>query len=150
MKLYKINEIVYLKNTMFDSYEFIAYDENRGMFTCTIKGHTSPIKLTFELYGDKSDNEIIIRFESVEFDDIDVFKDIMNNILHILNKNKLEYKFTFEKIQKDKYSSNFFSIMKSNKKCNIQDLEKVFQTTKIANNKVKNFNDYDKLIYLTK
>lgn len=152
-KSYKVfNESVYLFKTMFNSYDFIVNKESKnGEFIVRIED--SILKIPVQLYGEDEEMEFIFRepSELANMDDNDIlFEQIITDVLYILNKNNLSFKFNIKTIEKE-YGMDFHhAIIKVNKKCSIEDLERLVTTTKIMSKKVKDIGDIDKLIYLTK
>jgi hypothetical protein len=156
MKLRKyteyITEVVYLFKTMFDSYEFIINNMSKnGEFVVGIEGQE--YKVPVESYGLAKDKEFIFRQPSeisVMSEGRDIFEMIMNDIIYILNKNQLGYKFQLKEIEKEQGITFYHAIVSVDKETSISDLERIATTTKIVNPKVKDTGDFDKMIYQTK
>jgi len=81
--------------------------------------------------------------------------EIVETINKIMNKNQLGYKFSVEKIKPSKYSPqvqyklNTLYPMNTNEQMDITKLEQIINTTKVVNKKIKDVDDWDKLIYQT-
>jgi len=147
-----INEIVYLFKTMFDSYKFMVNNtSSNGDFIVGIEGkeYTIPV----QLYGLPTDKQFIFRQPSeisvMESGDV-IFESIIQDVLYILNKNKLGYKFKLVEVGLERGLSIHHAIISVNKDTTIFDLERITTTTKIVNPKIKDIGDFDNLIYRTK
>jgi hypothetical protein len=133
-----ITEKVYLSKTLFKSYQLIVDPYSKvGKFIITLNNDVE-INLELEMYGTREDKELIIRYPNIP---VDNFKDIVDNILYILNKNQLNISFKINEIE-----DNYITI-KSNVEIDISDVERIAQTTKIINSKIKDIGNYDELIY---
>jgi len=147
-----ITEVVYLFKTMFDSYKFIVNTiSNNGEFIIGIEGKEYPVAV--QLYGIPKDKQFIFREPSeitIMEDDKSIFEMIMNDIVYILNKNQLGYKFKLDTIDKERGLTHYHAIVSVDKETSIKDLERIATTTKIINPKVKDTGDFDKMIYQTK
>ena len=147
-----INETVYLFKTMFDDYKLIVNNfSDNGEFIVEIEG--SEYKLGIQMYGNIKDKQFILREPSelsVMDDSKDIFEMIINDIVYILNKNQLGYKFVLSEIVDEKSIPHYDAIITVDKEMSISDLERIATTTKIINPKVKDTGDFDKMIYQTK
>ena len=147
-----ITEVVYLFKTMFDSYEFRINNESKnGEFVVGIEGNE--YKLEVQLYGLPKEQKFIFREPteiSVMEGNDDIFQMIMNDIVYILNKNQLGYKFQLDEIERERGITFLHATVSSDRETTISDLERIATTTKIVNPKVKDTGDFDKMIYQTK
>ena len=147
-----IMEKVYLFKTIFTNYELIVDTFSEvGVFNLKLK-EGSEVKLEVQIYGKEEDKEIIIKTANKM--EMELFKTIINDIVYILNKNKFKYKFTIKEISKERRINNPYAILSFNKEMTINDLERIAQTTKIINPKVKksgedDIDDFDDRIYKT-
>lgn len=161
MMLKKFNnfilEKVYLFKTMFDSYDMIIDKYSKtGFIKVEIEG--VEYKIEIESYGKLSDNLFIFRNPSeiaILDNSLDIFTQIMNDVLYILNKNQLDYKFILEYVGKERGMTYEYALIKcihpkEDSNCTIEDLERVSLTTKIMTKKIKDVGNLDKLIYQTK
>lgn len=147
-----INETVYLFKTMFDSYEFIVNNmSNNGEFIVGIEGQKFVIPV--QLYGQPKDKQFIFRQPS-EISAMDggdmIFEGVMHDVLYILNRNQLNYKFTLEEVDIERGLTTYHAIVSVDRETTISDLERIATTTKIVNPKVKDTGDFDKMIFQTK
>ena len=146
-----ITEKVYLFKTLFEDYELIVDTySNVGLFKLTLK-NGEEYRFETQHYGDKDDKFIIIKSPNVI--EYDLFNNIVKDITYILNKNQLGYKFKIEDIKEHKHI-NTHAILSFNKDMTINDLERIAQTTKIINPKVKkpykdDNDDLDDIIFKT-
>jgi len=147
-----INEVVYLTKTMFDSYEFIVNNlSENGEFIVGVEGDKFSIPV--QLYGLPKDKQFIFRQPSeisVMEDGEVIFEAMMQDVVYILNKNQLKYKFTLDEIDIERGLTTYHAIVSVDKPTSISNLERIATTTKIVNPKVKDTGDFDKMIYQTK
>jgi|AntRauTorckE6833_2_1112554.scaffolds.fasta_scaffold00413_9 hypothetical protein len=158
MKNIKINRIerfgdfilekVYLYKTIFSKYNLIVDPLSKvGHFNLDVRGF-GDVKLEIEKYG-KDGNIFIIRNPNINIDDeLNIFKNIINDIIYILNKNRLDYKFNLIEVKKET-QLDIYALIECDMDINIGELEKISQTTKIVNAKVTDKEDLDKLVYKT-
>lgn len=140
----KFNETVYLKNTLLNSYSAVSYN---GILNVTLDvKNKGKVYVDIETYGEPKDKEFILHLN----DNIgkEEFSEIVSSFMYVLNKNKLGYEFNIDTYDKES-SGRTYVIFKSNKQCKIEDIERVIQTTKITNSKIKDIGDFDKLVYQT-
>lgn len=145
-----LNEKVYLAKTPFSDYKFV-FDKysDIGYFDVTHKDF-GEMKIEVEMF-DKED--FIFRIpEEIKNLDKDfqrqLFKETIENIIYILNKNELKHIFYVKKYDFSKYVEPYAIIVGSIR--SLSELEKVTQITKIINPKIKDIKDDDKLIYQVK
>ena len=146
-------EKVYLSNTIFKKYQLMVDPySNVGQFNFDLRGGYNDIEMELQTYGDDEDKQIIFRIPTKLShlpEKETIFKSIVNDTIYILNKNKLGYKFSINKFGKERSPLNEYVIIDINKEMSMLDLERLSQTTKIVNSKVKDIGDFDKMIYQT-
>lgn len=140
-------EKVYLSKTIFSKYNLIVDPISKvGYIDLEVRGF-GEIKIEMEKYGNINENVFILRSPNVQLD-INLFKNIINDIIYVFNKNKLNYKFNLLEVKSEK-SLNPYALIESNKRLKIEELERISQTTKITNAKITDQEDLDKLVYKT-
>jgi hypothetical protein len=144
-----IKEAVYLGLTPFIDYKFtVDRKSNYGTFNIILKDNEE-LNMNIEVYGSgkESGDNFIIHTDHLSYrEDLD---NIISSILRIMNKNKLGYKFKYEKSTPSRYLSQIYYNIKVNKEISISEFEQIVKTTKIRNKKIKGGDDLDKLIYQT-
>ena len=107
------------------------------------------ISLLMETYGILKDKEIIVKVQgsSLKVDE-DMFRNSIEKLVYILNKNQLGEYFKIDSIKFDK-DLDPYAILKTDGFVAIDKLEQILTTTKIINPKVKKENELDKMIYKT-
>ena len=107
------------------------------------------VSLLIETYGILKDKELIVKVQgsSIKVDE-DMFKNSVEKLVYILNKNQLGEYFKISSINFEK-DINPYAILKTDNIVAIDKLEQVLTTTKIINPKVKKENDLDKMVYKT-
>lgn len=144
-----ILEKVYLSKTIFNKYNLIVDPISKvGHFNLVVRGF-GEVKLEIEKYG-KEGNAFIIRNPNIKIDnEVNIFKNIINDLIYVLNKNRLDHTFNLVDVKSER-NLNVYAIIESEKSLSIEDLERISQTTKIVNAKVTDKESLDKLIYKTK
>lgn len=147
-----ILEKVYLSKTIFNSYSLIVDPfSGVGIFDLNIRD-IGDFKMEIQSYGSPEDQQFIIRIPtelSVSPDGEKIFKNMIEDIIYILNKNRLGFNFSLIDIDRERNLDNLHSIIEVDKVMSIEDLERVAQTTKITNAKVVDTGNLDKMIYQT-
>lgn len=144
-----ILEKVYLSKTIFNKYNLIVDPISKvGHFNLGVRGF-GEVKLEIEKYG-KEGNTFIIRNPNIKIDnEVNIFKNIIKDLIYVLNKNRLDHTFNLVDVKSER-NLNVYAIIESEKILSIEDLERISQTTKIVNAKVTDKEGLDKLIYKTK
>ena len=144
-----INEAVYLGKTPFNSYSFIS-DRNSNYGTLNIiMNDGEELVINIETLGSTSGISDTFMINTAHISHRSDLGEIVETIIKIMNKNQLGYKFSVEKISPSKYSKQIQYKLNTQKPINIKQLEQIFNTTKVVNKKVKDIDDWDKLIYQT-
>ena len=107
------------------------------------------VSLLIETYGLLKDKELIVKVQgsSLKVDE-DMFRNSIEKLVYILNKNQLGEYFKISSIMYDK-DLDSYAILKTDNVVAIDKLEQILTTTKIINPKVKKENDLDKMVYKT-
>lgn len=156
-KIYKYSDFllekVYLSNTIFKKYSLLVDPYSGvGQFKLDLRGGYNDIEMEIQSYGRTNDNQFILRLPTKLShlpEKSEIFKVIIKDILHILNKNLLGYTFTLNKIAVDREPLGEYAIIETDKTLSMDDLERISQTTKITNSKIKDVGDFDKMIFQT-
>jgi len=151
-----INEIVYVGIKGLKGYEISSI---RPGMRKSDYGHAvvklfyldgEEISLLIETYGQPDDKELIAKVYNSTFDvDEDTFRYAIEKLVYILNKNQVGEVFSIKSVNYDKHLESY-AIIKTDNIVPIDRLEKVLMSTKIANQKIKDKGDLDKVIYQTK
>jgi len=148
-----INEKVYLSNTIFKKYSLIVDPYSGvGQFRLDLRGGYNDIEMEVQMYGKIEDKQLIMRLPSKLShlpEKLRIFKSILKDITYIFNKNQLGYEFTLDEIKTERPPLGEYTLLNINKELSIEDFERLAQTTKIMNAKIKDIGDFDKLIYKT-
>ncbi|CAG7580404.1 MAG: hypothetical protein SLAVMIC_00398 [uncultured marine phage] len=148
-----LNEKVYLSNTIFNKYNLLVDPYSGvGHFNLDLKGGYHNIEMEIQSYGNLEDKQLIMRMPSKLShlpERMSIFETVIKDVLHILNKNQLGFRFTINKIDKERGPLGEYAIIDLDQKMKMEDLERIAQMTKIVNSKVKDIGDFDKVIYKT-
>lgn len=156
MKIDKFNEFilekVYLKKTIFNSYELIVDPVSKvGYFNLSVRGY-GDLKIEIQKYGSDEDSAFILREPNTKLDiglgEVNTFKNILTDLVYILNKNKLDYTFKLLEVKRER-NMGFYGLIECDKNIGIEELERISQTTKIVNAKVTDKEEIDRMIYKT-
>lgn len=142
---YKQFESVYLFNTSIEDYKVIGDGYGNLRMLLDLKGSK---KLEFSVvhYGDKNTE---YRFQQNTGDVLneDELIQVAKDLIYIFNKNRLGYEMSLEKLHFDSHITPYY-IVKVEPAIDAEKFERVWNTTKMINAKVKDM-DLDKLAYLT-
>ena len=144
-----INEIVYLGKTPFSSYSFVSDRESNYGTLDLIMNDGEELKINIEAYGSKKPTSKEFMIDTNHISYREDLNEIIEYIIKILNKNQLGFIFNAESQKTSKYSTQVFYLMNVNKVIHITELEQIINSTKVINKKVKDIDDWDKLIYQT-
>lgn len=142
---YKQFETVYLFNTNIEDYKIISDGRGNLQMLVDLKGDKK-IQFSVAHYGDKN---IEYRFQQNmgDFLNEDELLQTAKDLIYIFNKNRLGYEMILEKFVFDSHMTPYF-ILKVEPALDVDKFERVWNTTKITNSKIKDM-DLDKLSYLT-
>lgn len=143
-RISNINEAVRLHNTVFNEFSFVVIN-NIGHLKLGLKGQNDQVTtIYFETYGNKGN-----LFKISYPDDIELtYKEYMDNnfddftmdIIKLINKNILGYRFDLNESVKPKYTKPYSIIeYKGDGKLALSDFEKIFTSMKEKNKYNKDF-----------
>lgn len=141
---YKQFETVYLFNTSIEEYKIIGDGRGNLQMIVDLKD-VKKIEFSVVHYGDKNTN---YRFQQNLGDPLneDQLLQTAKDLIYIFNKNRLGYDMSLDKLHFDSHITPYL-IVKVEPAIEAEKFERVWNTTKMTNSKVKDI-DLDKLAYL--
>jgi hypothetical protein len=145
---YKMFESIYIGKIGLKNYQFVYDPSNTtGQFNLTSKdGEDFTIEFKSNGKPEKNGSFNSFRIFSPGNKDFDI-KELVNKIVYILNKNRLEYKFKTDNIVSPKYGLQPYGIITSDKPIKMEDMEKLVASTKQINNKVKKGGSFNQFTF---
>lgn len=136
----QIFERIQLKRIYLKDYYFVSDNDNEGILYIVSKDDREyKIEIKFI-----EDNLIRVFYPETE---IKVDVKLLEKIVYILNKNRLGYRFSVDKVVKPRYGLKPFGLISINKEMDMESLEKTIASTKSVNAMVKKGGDLDQFTF---
>ena len=145
---FKLFEAIYIGKIGLKDYQFVySPNTSSGHFHLTSSdGDQFEVEVRSNGKPDKNGGFNSFRIFSPSNMDFDI-KELVKKMVFILNKNRLDYKFKIDNIEKPKYGLQPYGLISSDKHIKMPDLEKLVHSTKKINNMVKKGGDFDQFTF---
>jgi len=145
---FELFESIYIGKIGLKDYQFIySSSKSSGNFHLTGKsGDNYNIEVRSNGKPENGGKYKSFRIFSPSNDKFDI-KELVEKIVFILNKNRLDYEFTIDNIVSPKYKLQPYGLISVDNPIKMVDLEKLVASTKQFNNKVKKGGDFDQFTF---
>jgi hypothetical protein len=145
---FKTFEAIYLGKINIKDYRFIYSDRlGTGIFELT-NSDDQKFDIEIKPNGKSKDMKFTeFRLFSPENENNYDFKEVIDKLVYILNKNELGYKFKIKEVQKPKYGLQPYALITSNKELEMVEMEKLSSSTKPTKKMVKKKGGFDQFTF---